>query len=198
MFCATIVPTHLAGIQIVGRGFCACVGSRFVRLLFFVCLFVCLFICFVFIEFSLDFLNLHFKFYPLSQFPVHNRHHIPSPFFCEGVLPSICPPFPASPPWHSLTLGNPALAWPRVSSPIGAQQGYPLLHTQLELELFGWWFSPWELWLVGIVVVMGLQAPSAPLILSLTPPMGTPFTVQWSAASIRFCICYALAEHLRG
>jgi hypothetical protein len=34
---------------------------------------------------------------------------------------------------------------------IDAQQGYPLLHMWLEpwvlpYVLFGWWFSPWELW----------------------------------------------------
>jgi len=63
--------------------------------------------------------------------------------------------------------------------------------------LFGWWFSPCKLWLVGIVVLMGLQIPSATSILSLIPSMGTPFSVQWLAASIRLCICYALAEPLR-
>jgi len=41
---------------------------------------------------------------------------------------------------------------------------------------FGWWFSPWELWLFGIVVLMGLQTPSAPSILSITPHLGTQFT----------------------
>jgi len=63
--------------------------------------------------------------------------------------------------------------------------------------LFGWWFSPWELWLVGIVVLLGLQTPSSPSILSLTLPMGTPFSVQWFAARIHLCICQALAEPLR-
>jgi len=63
--------------------------------------------------------------------------------------------------------------------------------------LIGWWFRPWELWLVGIVVFMGLQTLSAPSILSLTPPMGILFSVQWLAVSIRLCICQALAELLR-
>ena len=43
--------------------------------------------------------------------------------------------------------------------------------------LFGWWFSPWELWgywLVHIVVPpTGLQMPSAPSVLSLGPPLWT-------------------------
>jgi len=41
---------------------------------------------------------------------------------------------------------------------------------------------------------MGFPAPS---ILSLTPPMGTPCSVRWLAASIHLCICHALAEPLR-
>jgi hypothetical protein len=57
------------------------------------------------------------------------------------------------------------------------------LHMRLEpwvppFVLFGWWFSLWELWsiwLVAIVVLpMRLQTPSAPSVLSLTPPLGTP------------------------
>jgi hypothetical protein len=43
--------------------------------------------------------------------------------------------------------------------------------------LFGWWFSPWNLWgvwLVDIVVLpVGLLAPSAPSVIILTPPLGT-------------------------
>jgi hypothetical protein len=55
-----------------------------------------------------------------------------------------------------------------------------------------------EVWLVDIVVLlMGLQAPSAPSVLSLIPPLGTPCLVQWLAASIYLYICQALAEPLR-
>jgi hypothetical protein len=42
----------------------------------------------------------------------------------------------------------------------------------------------------------GLQTPSAPLVLSLIPPLENPWSVQWLAASI-LCICQALTEHLR-
>ena len=53
-------------------------------------------------------------------------------------------------------------------------------------------------WLVDIVVFpMGLQTPSAPSVLSLTPPLGFPCSVQWLAASICLCICQVLAEPLR-
>jgi len=44
---------------------------------------------------------------------------------------------------------------------------------------------------------MGLQTPSTPSVLSLTPPLGTLFSVQWVVASICFCIRQALAESLR-
>ena len=52
-----------------------------------------------------------------------------------------------------------------------------------------WWFIPWEfwgVWLVDIVVLpIGLQTPSAPSVLSLTPPLGC--SVWWLAESIRIC-----------
>jgi hypothetical protein len=37
----------------------------------------------------------------------------------------------------------------------------------------------------------------APSVLCLTPPLGTPCSVQWLAVSICLCICQALAEPLR-
>jgi len=52
--------------------------------------------------------------------------------------------------------------------------------------------------LVGMVVLMGLQAPSALSILPLIPsPKGVLFSVQWFAASIGLCIGYALDVSLR-
>jgi hypothetical protein len=44
---------------------------------------------------------------------------------------------------------------------------------------------------------MELQTPSAPSVLSLTSPLGTPCSVQWLGASLHLCICQALAEPLR-
>ena len=53
-------------------------------------------------------------------------------------------------------------------------------------------------WLVNIVVLpMGLQTPSTPSVLSLTPLLGTPRSFQWLAVNIHLCICEALAEPLR-
>jgi hypothetical protein len=54
-------------------------------------------------------------------------------------------------------------------------------------------------WLVDIdVLPMGLQAPSTPSILYLTPLLGTPCSVQWLAVNICLCICKTLTGLLRG
>ena len=108
---------------------------------------------------------LHFKCYTLSWFPFWNPPYLilPSPGSMR-VLPLPPIPTPTSPPWHSPTLGNQAFTEPKVSPPIDDRQGHPLLHIQLEpCVLFGWWFSPWELWrswLIHIVV----------------PPLRNPFS----------------------
>jgi hypothetical protein len=68
------------------------------------------------------------------------------------------------------------------------------------IVLFGWWFSPWELWrvwLVDVVLPMGFQNPSAPSVLSVTPLLGSLCPDQWVAVSICICICQVLAEPLR-
>ena len=52
--------------------------------------------------------------------------------------------------------------------------------------------------MVDIVVpLMGLQTLSDPLLLSLTPPLGTMCSVLWLAASIWLCVCQDLAVSLR-
>jgi hypothetical protein len=47
-----------------------------------------------------------------------------------------------------------------------------------------------------ILFSYGLKTHSAPSILSLTPPLKTPCSVQWLAVGICLCICQALAETL--
>ena len=84
-----------------------------------------------------------------------------SPCFLEGSPPNTHRPTPASPFWHSPTLGHGAFTGSRASPPIDVQQCHPLLHVHLEplvppCVFFGWWFSSWELWdvcLVDIVVL---------------------------------------------
>jgi len=65
--------------------------------------------------------------------------------------------------------------------------------------LFGWWFSPWELWgfwLVDIVVLpMGLQTFSS--FSPFSTPVGSLCSVRWLAVSILICIGKAQPEPLR-
>jgi hypothetical protein len=93
------------------------------------------------------FLHLHFKCYPLSQFPLQRPPSL-SPL---SLLPNMATH--ASRPWHSPVLGHRTFIGPRPSPPNDGQLGHPLLHMQLEpwvppCVFFGWWFSPWELWVV--------------------------------------------------
>jgi hypothetical protein len=139
--------------------------------------------------FLFDFLNLHFKCYPLSQLsPLpESSYPISPPAFMRVFL---------HPPTHSLLPPNSGIP----------QQGHPVLHMWLEpwvspCVLSGWLFSPWELWgevwLVDIVLPMELQTPSVLSVLSLTAPLATLCSVQWLAKSICICLCQALTEPLR-
>jgi hypothetical protein len=146
------------------------------------------------------FLYLHSKCYPPSQFP-----------FLKSPIPSLLPLLPnthtpASWPWHSSILGHRTFTRPRTSTPNDARLGYPLLHMQLEKRFppcvfFDWWFNPRELWVYCLVHIVGLsiglQTPSAPWVLFLTPLLGTLCSFQWIYVNIHFCICQVLAEHLR-
>jgi len=80
---------------------------------------------------------LHFKCYSLSWFPIYKPPNPSSSPSSIRVFPFRTTPLPASPPWHSPTLGDPVLDRIRASLPIGAQQGHPLLHMQLESWVFG-------------------------------------------------------------
>jgi hypothetical protein len=78
----------------------------------------------VFEYFIRYFLILHFKCYPQS--PLY-----PLPDLLTN------PPTPASWPWHSPVLGHIIFTRPRASPPIDAQLGHPLLHMQLETQIWG-------------------------------------------------------------
>ena len=87
-----------------------------------------------------------------------------------ALLPN--PPTPTSWPWHSPVLGHIVFTRPRASPPIDGQLGHPLLHMQLETQLWGYW-------LVHIVVPpIGLQTPLAPWVLSLAPSLGALCSIQ--------------------
>ena len=47
-------------------------------------------------------------------------------------------------------------------------------------------------------VLMGLQSSSAPSVLPLDLPLGSPVTIQWLAVGICICIGQVLVEPLRG
>jgi hypothetical protein len=102
-----------------------------------------------------DFLFIFlFVFSPFLGSPVEPSppsHHPPPVSMRVLSLQTLTP---TSPPWHSytrtLSIHNTKLP-PPYTHTIDARQGHPLLHMQLEpwvppCVLFGWWFSPWELW----------------------------------------------------
>jgi hypothetical protein len=93
----------------------------------------------------LDFFNLHFKCYPLSQFPLPScKPPLPSslPLLLWGCF-STHPPTPTSLPSIPLYWGiYPAFIGPGTSPPLDAWQGHRLLHLQLEpYVLPGWWLN---------------------------------------------------------
>jgi len=104
--------------------------------------FVCLFFIFYWI-FSL------FTFQMLSPFPVSPQEtpiSRPLPLLLWGCSPTH-PPTPASPPWHSPTLGHLAFTGPRASPFTDDRHCCPLLHMWLEpwvppCVLFGWVLVP--------------------------------------------------------
>ena len=119
----------------------------------------CFFVFFIFSLFTFQMLSPFFIFLPKKT------HYLtPHPLLTNPTIHAFLS-------WHYPTLGHQAFTGPRVSPLIDVPQGHPLLHMQLEpwippCVLFGWWFSPWELWgywLVHIVVPpMELQTPSPP------------------------------------
>jgi hypothetical protein len=77
----------------------------------------------------------------------------------------------------------------------GSLHVYSLVGGLVPGSLAGDWGG---VWLVDIVVFpMGLQTPSAPWILFLTPPLETLCSVQWLAVSIHLCTCQVVAETFR-
>ena len=79
----------------------------------------------------------------------------PLPMFLWGCSPTDLLTL-TSPPWHSPTLAHCAFTGPKASPSNDSKQGSSLLCMQLDpwvapCVIFGWWFSPWELWgdLVG-------------------------------------------------
>jgi hypothetical protein len=94
------------------------------------------------------------------------------PIHFPALLPN--PPTPASWPWHSPVLGHMIFARPRASPLSDGPLGHPLLHMQLETQLWGGGD-----WLVHIVVPSKWsQTPLAPWVLSLDPSLGSLCSIQ--------------------
>jgi hypothetical protein len=100
-------------------------------------------------------------------------------------------PFPSTtPPKKKITiLGNQTSQGPRASPLIVVRQGHPQLHIYLEPwippgTLLRWWSRLHDNWLVRpayVVLPLGLQSPSTPLVLPPAPPPGSLSSVWWSA-----------------
>jgi hypothetical protein len=91
--------------------------------------------------------HLHFKWYPTSQFLLHNHpYHASSLFSLWGCF-STHFPTPTSPLKHLPMLGHQATIGSRASTRIDAKQGHSMLHMYQEpwvtpCALFGWCFRP--------------------------------------------------------
>jgi hypothetical protein len=144
-------------------------------------------------------LTFQMLFIPFPRFLPSWKHPITSSLSlllwgCSYIHSSTSTSSPSNPLYWGI---YEAFIGPRTSPPTDAWQGQLLLSKQLEpCLLLCWWLSPWEfwgVWLVDIVVLpMGLQIPSTRSVLSLTPLLGTPRSVQWLAANICLWICKAL------
>ena len=53
-------------------------------------------------------------------------------------------------------------------------------------------------WLILLFFLWGLQPPSTPLVLSITPLLGNPCSVQWLSANFLLCICICIVLYLAG
>jgi hypothetical protein len=126
---------------------------------------------------------------PLPGTPHSQNPPIPSPSPCfYDRVPPPNPPPPTSPP-------SVPLHWDIYYTFIGPL--HPLMSDKAILCYICSWSHVYSLvgslvpgssggfWLVDIVVLpMGLQIPSAPSVLSLTPPLWIPCSVQWLTVSI--------------
>jgi hypothetical protein len=117
------------------------------------------------------------------------------------LLPPLCLDEVAPPSTNSLT--SPAFCYVGASS-LHRMKGLPSHWWQIrpsaDTYVSGWWFSPWELWvvqLVDIVLPMGLHYPSAPSVPPLALPLRSLGSVWWLALGICICFGQVLVQPLR-
>jgi hypothetical protein len=136
----------------------------------------------IFIGYSL---YLHFKCYPFSWFPLWKPPiWTPLHLLLWGCFPTHHPIL-ASPVWCFTTLEHLAFKGTKASPFTDVQQGPALVRIWLEpwtypCVLFGWWFRPWEIYLVDIVVLLMAYKPLQLLRpfanSSIVNPMFSPMT----------------------
>jgi len=151
---------------------CACVSC--------VCVCMCVCVCvYIFSFFFYWLFYLHVRSYPPSQLSPLSPPRSPLPLRECSPLPSPSPP----------CLSTLAFFYSGASS-LHRIRATPPIDVRL--------VSPWELWglwSVDIVVApMGLLTPSAPSVLLLAPPLGSPCSVRRLAACICVCIGHVLSE----
>lgn len=157
------------------------------------------FFFFFFLKLDISFIYIS-NVIPFPGFPPSWKHPIPSSLplllwgysFTHPLTPTSLPLIPLH--WGIYR----AFVRPRTTPPIDAWQGHPLLQMQLEPCVhLCWWLSLWEfwgVWLVDIVVLpMGLQTSSTPLVLSLTHLS----TLRMSSIYELFKIPWTLVFHSR-
>jgi hypothetical protein len=133
------------------------------------------------------FVYLHFKCYlPQSQFTLQNcPSQPPTPASTRVIFhpPTHPPPYGETSSLHKIQ------GFPHPLMPVKAILFYICSWSHGSLHLYSLVGGPWErlgVWLVDIVVLpMGLQTPSAPSVLPLPPPLGSPAQSDgWLQASL--------------
>jgi hypothetical protein len=176
--------------------------GRHMSAFYYVCMYVCMYVrmylgCFIY---------LHFKYYALFWFPLREISYRTPPLTFMRVLSNLL-----------IYSCLPALAFPYTgASSLHRTKGLLLLlmpDDSILCYIFSWsrvslhvyslvgglvpGSSGGGVWLLDIVFLpMGLQIPSAPWGLSLTPPLGNQCSVQWLVVGICVYICQALADPL--
>jgi hypothetical protein len=160
---------------------------------------------FISLNFILDILFIYISnVIPLPGFSSENSLSLPHPCFYEDAPPPtylLLPPLPSIP-----------LHWgiepPQAQGPLLLLMPDKAIlcyicswsHESLHVYSLVWWFSPWKYCGSGCLILLfflGLQTSLAPSVLSPTPPLRTPCSVQWLTVSIHLCICQAVEEPLR-
>jgi len=110
------------------------------------------------------------------------------------------PPTPSSPPWSTKPSQDQGHLLSLMPNKVILCYIFSWIHGSLQVYSLVGGLFPGSSGGSGYFILCsfyGVANPSAPSVLSLSPPLGTPCSGQWLALSIHLCICQALAEPLR-